>query len=156
MHSGAVTASRELTAMVDQIKSLEHRRSDLEDAELELMVAAEPLDAELAVLTPQRESLDSEGTRLRALVAEAESEIHARLSQSAEARIAAAADVPEGLLKTYDALRARLGGVGVARLVGSSCGGCHLVLPAVEVDRVRRQPPDAVVTCEQCGRILVH
>jgi predicted nucleic acid-binding Zn-ribbon protein len=25
----------------------------------------------------------------------------------------------------------------------------------MELDRVRKAPPDAVITCEQCGRILV-
>jgi predicted nucleic acid-binding Zn-ribbon protein len=46
--------------------------------------------------------------------------------------------------------------VGAARVVGSSCGGCHLTLPATELDRIRRAEPDALVTCDQCGRILVR
>ena len=45
---------------------------------------------------------------------------------------------------------------GAARLVGGSCSGCHLVLPSMEVDRIRKAPPDAVITCDQCGRILVR
>ena len=49
-----------------------------------------------------------------------------------------------------------LGGVGAARLVGPSCTGCHLTLPAQELDRIRREPPDALVFCDQCGRILVR
>jgi uncharacterized protein len=59
------------------------------------------------------------------------------------------------LLATYERLRARLGGVGVARLVGTHCDGCHLTLSAVELDRVRHLPDGEVYTCEQCGRILV-
>jgi len=26
----------------------------------------------------------------------------------------------------------------------------------MEVDRIRKAPPDAVITCDQCGRILVR
>ena len=47
------------------------------------------------------------------------------------------------------------GGTGAARLIGQHCDGCHLELSAVEVERIRAATPDAVVTCEQCGRILV-
>jgi len=36
------------------------------------------------------------------------------------------------------------------------CGGCHLALPATEVARLRIEPADTLVTCEQCERILVR
>ena len=50
----------------------------------------------------------------------------------------------------------RFDGVAVARLVGSHCDGCHLTLPAMELDRIRHLPEGELVTCEQCGRILVR
>ena len=57
-----------------------------------------------------------------------------------------AAPVPEELLARYEALRTRLGGVAVARLVGGRCDGCHLALargragadPAGTARRARR------------------
>ena len=30
------------------------------------------------------------------------------------------------------------------------------LIPATELDRIRLEPADAVVNCEQCGRILVR
>ena len=63
--------------------------------------------------------------------------------------------VPQPLLTAYDRLRSRLGGVAVARLVGGRCDGCHLSLPAMELDRIRHQSAGSLETCEQCGRILV-
>ena len=44
---------------------------------------------------------------------------------------------------------------GVARLVGSTCQGCHLTIPATEVDRIRRQPAGTLAFCDNCGAILV-
>jgi predicted nucleic acid-binding Zn-ribbon protein len=52
-------------------------------------------------------------------------------------------------------LRTRLKGTGAARLIGHRCDGCHLELSSAEVERIRATTPDSVVTCDQCGRILV-
>jgi predicted nucleic acid-binding Zn-ribbon protein len=46
-------------------------------------------------------------------------------------------------------------GVAVARLIGHRCDGCHQELSNVEVEKIRALPPDTVVTCDLCGRILV-
>jgi predicted nucleic acid-binding Zn-ribbon protein len=67
-----------------------------------------------------------------------------------------AAKLPDDLTQRYEKLRDRLGGVGAARLEHGACGGCHLALPAVELDHIRRAPPEAIIICEQCGRILVR
>ena len=64
--------------------------------------------------------------------------------------------LPDDLAERYEFLRSRLGGVGAARLVGDRCGGCHLNLPSVEIERIRRLPADEFATCPQCDRILVH
>jgi len=155
MYAARGTPARELQAMDDEIRHLRERQDQMEEADLEVMVALEPLDAELAVLEAENAALGTEAARLRGALAEAEAEIDADLSNQHAAREAVANAVPEDLRSRYDALRARLGGTGAARLVGNRCSGCHLELPSMEVDRIRRLPPGTVVTCEQCGRILV-
>jgi hypothetical protein len=60
------------------------------------------------------------------------------------------------LIDEYEMLRTRLGGIGAARLEGGRCLGCNLSLSAVEVDRIRHEPPDAIVHCEECGRLLIR
>ena len=52
-------------------------------------------------------------------------------------------------------MRTQLGGTAVARLSGTTCGACHLSLPAVEIDRLRRDTDDGVPTCTECGALLV-
>jgi len=155
MRSGTITAPRDLQAMAAQIDAMKRRRSDLEDAELEIMEAIDPLEATIAELQDRWAGLDREAAELRVTVAAAERTIDAELAGVVEARHAGAESVPTALLATYERLRQRLGGVGAAPLVGASCGGCHLTLSAGALDRIRRLPPDEVATCEQCGRILV-
>jgi predicted nucleic acid-binding Zn-ribbon protein len=94
---------------------------------------------------------------LRAEIAAAESDIVAELETVEDLRAEAAARIPAQLSSLYEQLRAKLGGVGAARLEpGGRCGGCHLTLPATEVARIKRGSADAVVQCDQCGRILVR
>lgn len=156
MYSGEVSASRELMAMSEEVEALNRRRADLEEMAFDSMSAGEPLDAELAENGKEWTALDTEAGRLRGLISEAEGEIDAEIAVEAEARSALAAKLPEELTRRYEKLRDRLGGVGAARLEHGSCGGCHLTLPAVELDHIRKAPPEAVITCEQCGRILVR
>ena len=156
LYGGTVAAARELQAMSDEVRHLGRHISELEDRELELMEALEPLDAELESAQLEREGLDTEAGRLRAAIADAEAHIDADIAEQEQARTAAADGVRADLLGRYEKLRTKLGGTGAARLVGGSCSGCHLALPSMELDRIRRAPPDEVITCDQCGRILVR
>lgn len=155
MYAARGAASRDLQAMDEEIRHLQRRTEEMEDAELELMVALEPLDGELATLAAERLRLEGLAESLGQALATAEAEIDRNLADQVAARAVSESALPSDLLQRYEALRSRLGGTGAARLVGNRCSGCHLELPAMEVDRIHRLPPGAVLTCEQCGRILV-
>jgi predicted nucleic acid-binding Zn-ribbon protein len=155
LYSGTVNVPKELTAMQEELDALHRRQRQLEDQELELMEQAEPLDAALAEIANDRARLDEQAVTLLARIAEGETEIDAELSSVVAQRDAAAAKIPDALLSEYDRLRGALGGIGVARLNGNRCEGCHLTLSAVDVDRIRHDPDSAVVHCTECSRILV-
>jgi uncharacterized protein len=156
LYGGTVSASRELQAMAADVESLKARASLLEDQVLELMEQREPLDAALADLSARIGSLDARRQVTAAALRSEEAVVDAELARLVALRSEAAGSVAADLLASYDRLRARLGGVAVARLVGNHCDGCHLSLPAMELDRIRHLPAGELVTCEQCGRILVH
>jgi predicted nucleic acid-binding Zn-ribbon protein len=156
LYSGQVTAARDLQAMDEEVKHLARHVSELEDRELEVMELLEPLDSRLATIDGELAGLGTQADELQRSIAEQESEIGSDLARERTERDRLAAEVPADLLSRYEQLRTRLGGTGAARLVGGSCGGCHLQLPAMELDRVKKAPPDAVIYCDQCGRILVR
>jgi uncharacterized protein len=149
-------ASRDLQAMDSEVHHLTSRQAAFEEEELLLLEEEEPLDALLGEHRSAAAALDGEADRLRALVAEKEVEIDREVATEVEARETRAAALPDELRERYEALRARKGGIGAARLVGDRCDGCHLTLPSVEVERIRLLPPGEFATCDQCERILVH
>jgi len=156
MFAGVVTAPRELQAMDDEVRHLVRHISELEDREIEVMEALEPLDDALAQAEQERVKLEEDAIRLRSQVSKEEASLDSDISAQGAERAGLASGIPQELIKAYEQLRKRLGGTGAARLVGGSCSGCHLALPSMEVDRIRKAPPDAVITCDQCGRILVR
>jgi predicted nucleic acid-binding Zn-ribbon protein len=156
MYSDTASAARDLQAMNEEVHHLESRRSELEDVELELMEEQEPVDRELAELATERAPLAERAAALHVLVVEAEAAVDAELRATEASRATEAAALPPDLAERYEKLRVRLKGTGAARLIGNRCDGCHLELPSVEVERIRHLPAEEVVTCDQCGRILVR
>lgn len=156
LYSGTVTASRDLVAMQEEIASLKKRQSSIEDDVLTVMEEREPLDAEVDRLQAEVAAVDAELDARRSELAAAEKVVDDELAVEREARTSAAAPIPADLAATYEKLRTKHGGIGAAKLVGTSCSGCHLTLPATEIARIKKAPPDELLFCDSCGRILVR
>jgi predicted nucleic acid-binding Zn-ribbon protein len=110
----------------------------------------------LADVSAAHESLVGQRTVVEGERDAALASIDAESARVAAERVAAADGIDPGLLATYDRLRGQLGGVGAALLRGNRCEGCRLELNPLDLDTARSAPPDQVVRCEECGRILVR
>jgi len=156
LDSGAVGASRELSNLQSEIASLGRRQGLLEDDLLEVMERAEETGGRATALTAERDeslrSRDDAVARRDAAVAG----IDAEAAERRGAREALAAELPGDLLGLYDKIRASSGGVGAARLQRRRCEGCHLELSGTDIGELREAPPERVVRCEECRRILVR
>jgi len=165
LYSGEVTAIRELQGLEEEVAALGRRQRVVEDKLLEVMEDLEVAAGELATLSRNREELGARMDSINVRLGAAAGEIDAELEQVRLTRAGVAKDVDSGLLELYERLRTQIGGVAVARLEATSCMGCHLTLPLMEVDRLKRLPEmgDAppgeddkgTATCPSCGRILV-
>lgn len=148
-------AYRDLQAMSAESESLSRQARLLEDEELEVMEALEPIETELASLADEAGRVEEERASIAAALAAASGHLEEEIGAVRADRETLAAALPTQLRATYERLRDRLGGIGAARLVDGSCTGCHLHLPSSERERLARSGGDEVVFCEQCGRILV-
>lgn len=148
--------ARELEALQHELASLNRRQTELEDSELELMEQREQaqgvLDGVEARLTAAREQRAAAETRRDEALAEIAKEGEFRSA----ARQPLAADLPADLVALYDRIREASGGMGAAPIRGGRCGGCRLELAGSERSRVKAAPPDEVLRCEECRRIMVR
>jgi len=155
MYSGAVSSPRELQAMQADVDQLRRHERTIEGRELELMETLEPVDRELNELETQRSAAVATVNDVRGALERAEAVIDADMAVEQKARDAIAGQIDPSLVGEYERRRARNRGVGVARLVGSTCQGCHLTIPSTEVERIRRAPEGSVAFCDNCGCILI-
>ncbi len=162
LYGGEIQASKELLTLQEEAASLLGKQTALEDDELELMEQLEEHNGDLAAKAETRAAIEAERAGVQGALDAALAEIEVEIAEVLERRSSRAAP-EEGtvqgwaeLLARYEELRPQYAGVPVARLVDSHCDGCHIQLSAVAVDQIAKMPDDAVVTCEECGRLLVR
>jgi predicted nucleic acid-binding Zn-ribbon protein len=148
------TNAKEAQGLEHEIASLAKRRSDLEDVELELMERLEAAEAELRAQEALIAATNDEGARLSAEGKAAVAEATARFEAGTRDRAAIAGEIPDDLLALYERLAARSIGAGLLRR--NTCEGCHMVLSGTDLHALRQAADDDVVTCPECGCILVR
>ena len=153
--SGKVTSPKELTAIQEEVAGLKRRQATLEDELLELMEQRETLEGELAELASRREGFTAEQAMVSKARDAALAEIDKELDGERSARDGVAPRVGEQLRTLYNQVRARLGGIGAAALLGNTCQGCRVSISPVELAAIRKLPPEEIKRCENCRRILV-
>lgn len=149
-------APKELEQLQHELGSLNKRRVELEEVELEVMVRVEGLTDRIKSLTQSINLLEKEVEELQIQKEHQEAEIISASKKNEEDRQSLASAIDPELLGLYEKIRSTLDGVGAARLNGSQCEGCHLTMNAAEVTRVKALADDEVVRCEECRRILIR
>lgn len=150
----AATNPKEAQALEHEIASLTRRQNDLEDAQLDVMGRMEDADAAVAAQQALLDTTTSEGS---ALTAQAKADVAAATdlgAQLARDREAVTATIPAPLLAEYT--RRAANSAGAALLTRGTCEGCRILLPGTDIAEIRRAAEDAVVSCPECGCILVR
>jgi uncharacterized protein len=155
LDAGQVSSPRELENLQSEIGSLARRQSDLEEIVLDVMERQETAELRRKALTQEQGALAQQSDEVAARRDAAVAEIGGQEEKAGSLRARVAADVPGDLLDLYGKLRAQHG-VGAAALRRGRCEGCHLSLNTVDLARIRAAPPDEVLRCEECRRILVR
>jgi predicted nucleic acid-binding Zn-ribbon protein len=156
LDAGQVSSPRELENLQSEIVSLTRRQSDLEEIVLEVMERREAAEQNRGAATAERAQLAAGLAAASQRRDAAMGELAEQAAKAGSKRAEVAAQEPAELLALYDRLRAQHDGVGAAALRRGRCEGCHLSLNTVDLNAIRAAPPDEVLRCEECRRILVR
>lgn len=149
-------SAKDMQALTSELASLARRQGELEEVELEVMERLEAHETALAELTSAHAALVDQRAVVEAERDAGYQEVDAEAVRVRSERETTANGLDAGLVALYERLRGQLGGLGAAALRGRRCDGCRLELNPLDLDAIRQQPADAIVRCEECGRILVR
>lgn len=150
----ATSNAKEAQGLESELQSLARRKSDLEDAELELMERLETAEAAVVEQEGLIAQTNDEGATLSAEAKRVVAEATASFEAATRDRGALAAQLPADLLGMYDKVAAR--SAGAAYLRRRTCEGCHMTISGTDLQTIRMAAVDVVVTCPECGCILVR
>jgi predicted nucleic acid-binding Zn-ribbon protein len=150
-----VISPREAEALMHELSTLAERRDALDDQELAALEEQSNLADAIAALDADAPRLEADAAAAATALSVVEAEIDGELAEVAAARAELVARLDGATIERYERLRARYGGVAVAKLEGSRCGGCHLDLSTAELNEVRAVGAGEFAECPNCGRLLV-
>jgi hypothetical protein len=154
LYSGAVKNPKELASINQEIESLKRH---LDEGETELLIIIEKVEEVTREANELKSKVDSlknqiaeEEKALEGFKLERESQIEELNGKIKNLEPAVGPD----LLRLYQKLKKEVAGMVLARLVDGVCQGCHMQLPAEEVDKMVNQP-DKLWYCPHCLRLLL-
>ena len=151
-----VIAPREAEALMHQIDTINGHRSELDDQELAALDEQAQGEAELAAMAAELPLLEDAELAAKAELDVVHAAVDAEVADLRDQRATTVAGLGADSTALYERVRKQFGGVGVARLEGSHCSGCHMDLSPRELDIVKAVPADTLAECPQCGRIIVR
>jgi predicted nucleic acid-binding Zn-ribbon protein len=145
---------KEAQGLESELGSLARRKSDLEDAELQLMERLEEADSAVTEQEAAIAEINTTGAALSAAAKQVVSDATADFDAATRDRGALAAIIAPDLLTYYERVAERSSGAALLRR--GTCEGCRMVLAGTDLHTLRLAAEDAVVTCPECGCILVR
>ncbi len=151
LYGGRVTNTRELAGLQKAARYLRQRRAEMEDSVLDTMMACEEAVDHTAVRQASLADVEARWKRDQAMLVAERDELQTAIAEANDRRLELVNQIPAHTLATYDYLL-RTKGFAVAPVENGMCIGCRVSLSAVDRQRVLR---DELMTCSNCGRILV-
>ena len=147
-----IQTQKEYVAVLKEIDLAKKANKELDDQlqakRQEVATLEEDLSEKKTQLEQLNEKAEARGRELEQLLGESEAELQKR----GENREKVAADLPKGLLRKYQALFKRRGGLALAEARNGACLGCNMQLPPQQYNRLLQEAE--LQNCPHCNRIL--
>lgn len=143
---------KELAALQEEAAAFRRRRSELEDGQLDLMIAIESAEVELDERRARLSQIESSWRADQASLQTEKENLEARLLELEEDCADQRSRIGSRDLALYDELKADLGGTAVVRLKQDICQFCRVNVPTGVARAVQRG--EGTHYCPTCGRLL--
>ena len=142
----------EFQAIGHEIQRYENEIRKIEDEELELMVEADKLKADLGVEEKKSATVRESVARQTGDLESKSKTLQSHLEELTKERAEIAGKIDEDLLGRFERLFKSKGDAVVVALEHEVCTGCHMKVTTQTAHRAKAGKE--IVSCENCGRIL--
>jgi hypothetical protein len=142
----------EFQAIGHEIERYENEIRKIEDDELELMVLADKIKADLAAEETKAAATRDSITRQTADLDEKSKALESQLQGLTTERSNLATKIDEDLLGRFERLFKSKGDAAVVAIEHGVCTGCHMKVTIATAAQVRAGKE--IINCDNCGRIL--
>ncbi len=146
---------KELEQMQHELLSLNARRAELEEIELEVMLRVDAIKERIKELQAKESALQVKLEEASLAKENALSSINSEISVTSDERSKISLATDKALVDLYEKIRAN-GVTGAAKLANGKCGGCNLAINAGDLTKLLSLPAEEVARCEECRCILVR
>ena len=146
---------KELEQMQHELVSLNARRAELEEIELEVMLRVDAIKERIKELQAKESALQVQLEAASLAKENALSSINSEISATSQERSKISLATDKALVDLYEKIRGN-GVTGAARLLNGKCGGCNLAINAGDLSKLLALPAEEVARCEECRCILVR
>jgi hypothetical protein len=144
--------NEEFQALGHEIERYENEIRKIEDDELELMVLADKIKADLAAEETKAAATRDSIARQTADLDEKSKALESQLQGLTTERSNLATKIDEDLLGRFERLFKSKGDAAVVAIEHGVCTGCHMKVTIATAAQVRAGKE--IVSCDNCGRIL--
>jgi len=148
------SSPKDAQGLQSEIESLQRRKSDLEDAELELLAEIESAQAVLTEVSSRKEQNSKELETLQQEIQTTIDDLKTRGRKLTADREILVSKVTEEVLKKYSALSSRQ--VAVGQIETRSCTACRMGLTANVIDSINDLVEDELGVCPECQAFIVR
>ena len=152
LYSGRVSNPRQLSDLQQEVEMLGREIRRVEDRMLELMETMESQRTEIAAREARLRELEQQLESVRAGYEEVGGRLRTEISELEGGRADTAQQVSPVLLRRYEQIRVRSANIGVVKVTGSNCPGCHITLPSETLKHLKAGQPG--LACENCARLF--
>jgi uncharacterized protein len=143
---------RELNATQREIESTRRMASTRQEEISKLQQGVAETEQRIAAMTDSLESLRAQAQIEKERLETSKAKLEKKIERLRRNRGGLTDKIQKDVLRTYDRIRRRVGGVAFVRAVEGRCSACKMVIPHQIYVQLRKG--DEIPDCESCGRLL--
>lgn len=150
----STTSAKDAQGIEHELATLETRKSELEDAQLQVMELLESAQQVHEKLKHEKQVADANLAALQERISTELADLGAQSESIQVERKRILSSIDQALAAAYERKYSR--GVAVGRLAGRDCGACRLSITATSFEELMALPAEELAECPNCQAFLVR